>query len=207
MRTPVLVSPVLVLLALAVLAAHAAETAAPVTPGVTTTATPDSSPVAPLKTDTSKPINVTSDLLSADINANIGIYSGHVVITQDTLKMRADEVKIIAADGKPTKLEARGNIVFDSPSGSAIGDFGVYDVNTKQITLTGRDVVLTKDKNVMHGTRLDVNLVTNQAKLYSVGQFNNRVQGLFVPKSASNETAPKPKQPAAKKPGQNPSLP
>lgn len=179
------------------MSAHAQDLAATTT--TTTAAAPSASPVAPLKTDTSKPINVTSDTLSADINANIGIYSGHVVIIQDTLKMRADEVKIIAADGKPKRLEARGNIVFDSPSGSAIGDFGTYEVNSKLITLTGRDVVLTKDKNVMHGTRLDVNLATNQATLNSVGQFNNRVQGLFVPKG--NETTPKP---AAKKPEQTP---
>lgn len=194
MKKPVLAS---LLLGATIVSAQAADAVAP----VTTTATPSASPVAPLKTDTSKPINVTSDMLSADIKANIGIYSGHVVIMQDTLKMRADEVKIIAADGKPSKLEARGNIVFDSPSGSAIGDFGTYDVNSKLITLTGRDVVLTKDKNVMHGTRLDVNLATNQAKLYSVGQYNNRVQGLFVPKSASNEAS---RKPAAKKPAQTP---
>jgi|GEM_PF-1819264 len=195
MKAPVLVS---LLWAATIMSAHAQDDIAA---SATTTATPSASPVAPLKTDTSKPINVTSDMLSADIKANIGIYSGHVVITQDTLRMRADEVKIIAADGKPSKLEARGNIVFDSPSGSAIGDFGTYDVNSKLITLTGRDVVLAKDKNVMHGTRLDVNLATNQAKLYSVGQFNNRVQGLFVPKSASNEASSKP---AAKKPAQSP---
>jgi lipopolysaccharide export system protein LptA len=194
MKTPVLAS---LLLGATIMSAQAQDIAA----STSTTATPSASPMAPLKTDTSKPINVTSDMLSADIKANIGIYSGHVVIMQDTLKMRADEVKIIAADGKPSKLEARGNIVFDSPSGSAIGDFGTYDVNSKLITLTGRDVVLTKDKNVMHGTRLEVNLATNQAKLYSVGQYNNRVQGLFVPKSASNEAS---RKPAAKKPAQTP---
>ncbi|MGQ0741679.1 MAG: lipopolysaccharide transport periplasmic protein LptA [Alphaproteobacteria bacterium] len=158
-------------------------------------------PVTPFKTDTSKPITVTSDTLSADIDANIGIYSGNVVITQDTLKMRADEVKVIAAEGKPSRLEARGKIVFDSPSGSAMGEFATYDVNSKLVTLTGRDVVLTKDQNVMHGTRLDVNLNTNQAKLYSVGQFNNRVQGLFVPnsgtKSEGSRKKSNPKKPAS----------
>jgi lipopolysaccharide export system protein LptA len=135
------------------------------------------------KPDTSKPINVNSDNLFADIKANIGIYTGHVVITQDTLKMRADEVKVIAANGKPTRLEARGNIVFVSPNGSAIGDFGVYDVNAHLITLTGRDVVLTRDQNVMHGTKLEVHTDTDVAQLYSQGENNGRVQGLFTPKS------------------------
>ena len=191
MKAPVLA---LLLLGAAVGTAYAADVApAPATTGTASTA-------AALKTDTSKPISVNSDMLSADIKANVGIYSGHVIITQDTLKMRADEVKIIADNGKPSRLEARGNIVFVSPSGSAIGEFGTYDVNAHTITLTGRDVVLTKDKNVMHGTRLDVNLNTNQARLNSVGQFNNRVQGLFEAKSISGETVTKPKPPAANKP-------
>ncbi len=185
-------------LALLLLGAASAAYAADVAPAPVTTDT--SAPAAALKTDTSKPINVNSDMLSADMKANVGIYSGHVVITQDTLKMRADEVKIIAADGKPSRLEARGNIVFNSPSGSAIGDFGTYDVNAHIVTLTGRDVVLTKDQNVMHGTRLDVNLNTNQARLSSTGQFNNRVQGLFESKSVSGETVTKPKPPAGNKP-------
>ncbi len=151
-------------------------------------------PAAGTKPDTSKPINVNSDNLFADIKANIGIYSGHVVITQDTLKMRADEVKVIAASGKPTRLEASGNIVFDSPSGSAIGEFGTYDVDAHLITLTGRDVVLTKDQNVMHGTKLEVHTDTNLARLYSQGANNGRVQGLFIPKSQPAAGA-KPKQP------------
>ncbi len=163
--------------------AHAADTA----PAAQSTA------VTPLKTDTTKPINVNSDSLFADIKANIGIYTGHVVITQDTLKMRADEVKVIAANGKPSRLEARGNIVFDSPSGSGIGEFRTYDINAHLITLTGRDVVLTKDQNVMHGTKLEVHTDTNLARLFSQGANNNRVQGLFVPKGGANgSTQPKP---------------
>lgn len=174
--------------------AHAADT----TPAAAPAAQP--APANPLKADTSKPINVNSDKLFADIKANIGIYTGHVVVTQDTLKMRADEVKVIAAQGKPTRLEARGNIVFDSPNGSAIGEFGTYDINAHLITLTGKDVVLTKDQSVMHGTKLEVHTDTNLAQLYSQGQNNNRVQGLFVPKGGANGAA-QPKPPASSKPG------
>jgi lipopolysaccharide export system protein LptA len=132
------------------------------------------------KTDAEQPIHVNSDSLFADIKANIGIYSGHVVVTQDTLKLRADEVKVFAAKGKPTKLEARGGVVVDSPSGSAIGDFGTYEVDAHLITLIGKDVVLTKDQNVMHGTRLVVHTDTSEARLYSLAN-NGRVQGLLVP--------------------------
>lgn len=200
MRTPERITAmVTVFLSAAISVAHAADaTPAPATPAPAPAAKP--SAANPPKPDTSKPINVNSDKLLADIKANIGIYTGHVVVTQDTLKMRADEVKVIAAQGKPTRLEARGNIVFDSPNGSAIGEFGTYDINAHLITLTGKDVVLTKDQNVMHGTKLEVHTDTNLAQLYSQGQNNNRVQGLFVPKSGANQAA-QPKPPANSKPG------
>lgn len=148
------------------------------------------------RADSSKPITVHSDALSADIDASIGVYSGRVVITQDAIKMRADEVKVYAAGGKPTRLEARGNIVFDSPSGSAIGDFGTYDVNRHLITLTG-EVVLTKEQNVLHGNKLEVNTDTNVARLFQRG---GRVEGLFTPPKEAS-AAGKPKQPAPGKAG------
>ena len=150
------------------------------------------------KPDTTKPINVNSDTLSADIKANIGIYVGHVVVTQDTLKMRSDQLKVYATKGKPTKLEASGNVVFDSPTGSATGEFGTYDVGAHLITLTGKDVVLVRDKNVMHGTKLEVHTDTSEAHLYSQGVNNNRVQGLFIPPPKNTaSTAPKANQAAA----------
>jgi lipopolysaccharide export system protein LptA len=186
-------------LSAAINAAHAGgATSASTSPAPASAAKPAQD--TPLKADTSKPINVNSDKLFADIKANIAIYTGHVVVTQDTLKMRADEVKVIAAQGKPTRLEARGNVVFDSATGSAIGEFGTYDINAHLITLTGKDVVLTKDLNVMHGTKLEMHTDTNLAQLYSQGLNNNRVQGLLVPKNGANQAA-QPKSLANSKPG------
>ncbi|MBN9571579.1 MAG: LPS ABC transporter substrate-binding protein LptA, partial [Alphaproteobacteria bacterium] len=46
--------------------------------------------------------------------------------------------------------------------------------------LSGR-VLLTKDKNVMRGTQLTVNLVTGAAQLRAKGEQGGRVQGLFTP--------------------------
>ena len=52
----------------------------------------------------------------------------------------------------------------NSASGTATGDTGVYDVAPRLVTLTGH-VVLTKEKNVMRGAQLTVNLVTGIAQL------------------------------------------
>src|SRR5215213_8327069 len=85
-----------------------------------------------------------------------------------------------------SRMEAKGNVIVDSPSGKAIGDAGVYDVSQQTIRLTG-NVVLTKDANVMRGNSLEVSMVTGLARLTAdasksaPGQPRGRVQGLFVP--------------------------
>jgi len=56
----------------------------------------------------------------------------------------------------------------------------LHDVAPRLITLTGR-VVLNKEKNVMRGTMLTVNLVTGKAELGAKGASGGRVQGLFTP--------------------------
>ncbi len=135
------------------------------------------------------PIEVSADNLSADMNSKMAVYSGHVIIHQGEVRMRADTVRISSVDGKADKVIAVGAVVVDAPSGTATGDSGVYDVNPRIITLTGH-VVLTKEKNVMRGSLLTVNLVTGLAKLGGgqgeTGQ-HTRVQGLFTPKSQSDE--------------------
>jgi len=79
--------------------------------------------------------------------------------------------------------------VVNSPSGTATGDNGIYDVAPRLVTLTGH-VVLTKGQNVMRGPQLTVTLVPGVAQLGG-GRVNStvapgggpggRVQGLFTP--------------------------
>jgi lipopolysaccharide export system protein LptA len=79
-------------------------------------------------------------------------------------------------------------VVVDSPaSGTAIGDTGIYDVPNHLVTLTGRKVVLTHNKDVSSGTKLTVNLVTNIATFVSdkAQGGNGRVTGTFTPGSGN----------------------
>jgi lipopolysaccharide export system protein LptA len=125
---------------------------------------------APLgKHDTSAPINIAADRVTADIASKTVTYSGNVVITQADLKMRADAVKAETANNQANRITATGKVVVDSPSsGTATGDTGVYDVPGHLITLTGRHVVLTNsNKIVSSGTKLMVNLMTGIASFTS----------------------------------------
>lgn len=135
------------------------------------------------------PISVTADSFTGDFESKVGTYSGNVLVSQGDFKMHADKVMVKVEQGKPNRIEANGNIVFDAPSGTATGDTGVYELGPRTITLSGR-VVLTKDKNVMRGTSLVINLATGKARLGAAGLPGGRVQGLFTPppQSSSNGT-------------------
>jgi lipopolysaccharide export system protein LptA len=142
--------------------------------------------VAPLGIDTQKPIAVNADSFTADLMAETGTYIGNVIVVQGEVKLRADNVTVAAPGGKATRLEARGNVVVDSPSGTAKGTTAVYDVPGEVIRLAG-PVVLTKDQNVMRGSALVVEVATGRARLTGGpaaagdGKAPGRVQGLFVP--------------------------
>ena len=143
------------------------------------------------KHSANEPINVSADAFLADMKGKTGTYSGNVIVTQGKLKLRADKVRVNVIDNKPDKIEATGHVVFDSASGTAQGDAGVYDVAPRTITLNGH-VVLAKDKNVMRVTTLVVNLVTGAATLQSKGANGGRVQGLFTPPPQKNSQSLKP---------------
>jgi lipopolysaccharide export system protein LptA len=140
--------------------------------------------------DNNAPINVSSDNFVGDFQTKVGTYVGNVVVTQADYKLRADTVKVAVVSGQPNKFFADGRVVFDSPSGTATGDHGVYDLTPpRTMTLTG-NVILTKQKDVMRGTILVVNLATGQARLTARGMPGNRVQSLFVPKPQPSSSNP-----------------
>ncbi|HTP76744.1 MAG TPA: LptA/OstA family protein [Rhizomicrobium sp.] len=136
--------------------------------------------------DANQPIAVSADNFVAEKNPATaggitGTYSGNVIITQGDIRMRSDTVRILVADNKPQKIFFNGNVVVNSASGTATGDSGVYDVVPRLVTLSGH-VVLTKEKNVMRGAQLTVNLVTGIAQLGGgANGTRGRVQGLFTP--------------------------
>lgn len=142
------------------------------------------------------PINVSSDNFVGNFETKVGTYSGNVIVTQADYKLRADQVKVNVVNGKPNRFDATGHVVFVSTSGTATGDNGIYDLGPRVVKLTGH-VVLTKDKDVMHGTALTVNMVTGESHLTAQGSPGNRVQGLFV-QQPSGQAGAKPAGGASK---------
>ena len=147
-----------------------------------------SNPAATLGISADQPIAVNADNFMADLNAETGTYTGNVLVVQGQVKLRANEVTVAAPGGKAARMEARGNVIVDSPSGTARGTSAVYDVPGQVIRLAG-PVVLTKDQNVMRGNALVVEVATGRASLTGgvatpgQGTGSGRVQGLFVPQT------------------------
>ena len=115
-------------------------------------------------------------LLVLEINTEFA-----VIVTQGDYKLRADKMNLHVVNGTLNTIDGAGNVLFNSGIETASGDTGVYDLNAHTVTLDGR-VVLTKEKNVMRGTHLVMNLDTNKANLTAKGMpGGGRVQGLFIP--------------------------
>ena len=149
------------------------------------------------KHDSNAPINVSSENFVGDLNTKVGTYLGNVLVIQGDMRMRADKVKVNVTEGKPTRIEADGKVVVNAPNGTATGDNGVYDLGPRTITMTGH-VVLTKEKDVMRGTKLVMDMNTGLAHLTAQGMQGGRVQGLFIPPPQQNANGAAPA--AAKKP-------
>lgn len=166
-----------VLIAMLLPLAAASQTAAPVRPAG----------------NRDQPIEINADTLEVQQDKQVAIFTGNVDATQGDMKLKADQLKVFyrpggkageapraSAPASPagaiTRIEAAGRVFVSSPSQTAQGDQGVFDVERNTITLVSR-VVITQDKNVVRGDRLVMNLTTGQARM----DGQSRVQGLFVP--------------------------
>jgi lipopolysaccharide export system protein LptA len=150
------------------------------------------------KHDSTKPIEISADSLEVQREQGIAIFSGKVDAVQGTMRLRADRLTVhyrpngkkgqdgAMAQGAISRMDADGNVFLSSPSETAQGKKGVYDVDRRVVTLTG-SVLLTRGENVVRGDRLVMNLDTGVSRVESArvptpgGKPKQRVKGIFVP--------------------------
>jgi lipopolysaccharide export system protein LptA len=105
---------------------------------------------------------------------------GDNTLTADNLSavFSKDETGKMSAN----KIIAKGHVVIVTPTETATGDDGVYDVPTQKAVLTGK-VGLQQDKNWLEGTRADVDMATGISRLSGAGNTatEGRVTGTFYP--------------------------
>ena len=136
--------------------------------------------------DSKAPIDVDAARLEAQDRADRAIFSGNVVVRQGTLTLRTARLTLAYAntDGiDVNRIDASGGVVISSPSETARGDFAVYDLNSRLITMVG-NVRLERRGSFLNGGRLTLDLDTGRAVmdggLRGVGQSGGRVTGRFT---------------------------
>ena len=138
------------------------------------------------------PVDVSSERIEVQDRADRAIFSGNVIARQDELTLTTDRLTIAYTNNggvQIDRLDAAGGVTVRSPSETGRGDFGVYDLSRRIITLIG-NVQLDRDGSRVSGNRLTIDLDSGRAVIDGgppgVGQNGGRVQGHFtVPQRAT----------------------
>ncbi len=144
-------------------------------------------PVSALKGhDSNAPVDVAADRIEVQDRADRAVFSGNVRVTQGDLKLDTARLTVAYSSGggiQIQRLDAAGGVVVRSPSETARGNFGVYDLERKLITLVG-NVQLQRGASQVMGSRLVIDLSSGRAVIDGgapgVGQSGGRVTGRFT---------------------------
>jgi lipopolysaccharide export system protein LptA len=154
-------------------------------------------PVSALKGHNSNaPVDVTADRIEVQDRADRAIFAGNVHATQAELTLDTERLTVAYSNSPQSsggvqirRLDAAGGVVVHSPSETAKGDFGIYDLDEKLITVIG-NVQLTHGTNVVNGQRLVINLDTGRAVVDGgppgVNSSGGRVTGHFTVPQKNN---------------------
>jgi LPS export ABC transporter protein LptC/lipopolysaccharide transport protein LptA len=148
----------------------------------------DQSPLGTFKTNPDAPIEITADSLDVDDKRKLAVFRGDVDSTQDTFNIRSGELTafykgeaglVDAADpsapksdrkAELTRVEARKDVHVTSKDGqTATGDWADFDTRANKVTMGG-NVVLSKGKSMVRGTRLVIDLATGESKIDTAPQ-------------------------------------
>jgi len=133
------------------------------------------------------PVNVAADRIEVQDRADRAVFSGNVVATQADMTLTAPRVTVAYARSGGVQIEridASGGVTVRSPSETAKGQFGIYDLNARLITLVG-GVTLTQGQSHVSGARLVIDLNTGRAVMDGGGapgtkSSGGRVTGTFT---------------------------
>lgn len=144
-------------------------------------------PVSALKGHNSNaPVDVSADRIEVQDRADRAIFAGNVRVRQAELTLDTPRLTVAYSSSggvQIRRLDAAGGVIVRSPSETARGEFGIYDLDRKLITLIG-NVQLDRGQNRVSGSRLVIDLETGRAVIdggpAGVNQSGGRVTGRFT---------------------------
>ena len=151
-------------------------------------------PVSALKGhNADAPIDVAADRIEVQDRSDRAVFAGNVHVKQASLTLDTQRLTVAYTSGggvQIRRLDASGGVTVRSPSETARGNFGIYDLDRKLITLVG-GVQLNRGGSQINGQRLTIDLNSGRAVVdggpAGVGQSGGRVTGRFtVPRRGGN---------------------
>ena len=133
------------------------------------------------------PVDVAADRIEVQDRADRAIFSGSVVVRQGELTLTSGRLTVAYSNTggiEIERLDASGGVTVTSPSESARGQFAVYDLDDRIITLIG-GVTLQRGDSRVSGGRLVLDLDTGRAVMDGGGppgttNSGGRVTGTFT---------------------------
>ena len=136
--------------------------------------------------DSNAPIDVAADRIEVQDRSDRAIFAGNVKVRQARLSLDTERLTVAYSSGggiQIRRLDAAGGVVVRSPSETARGNFGIYDLDKRLITLVGA-VQLSRAGSQIMGSRLVIDLDSGRAVIDGgapgVGQSGGRVTGRFT---------------------------
>src|SRR5271156_1117334 len=167
--------------------------------------------------DKEQPVQIEAASLEVRDKNKMATFSGDVQVVQGDTTMKCQKLVVFygqevgiaqagapAPDAKPAptsalpgpkgaqnirRIEARGGVTVITKDQNASGDLGVYELLAKTIKMTG-NVVVSQGQNFIHGERVVVDTVTENARVESNNQGGgatpSRVRALIQPNQGQN---------------------
>lgn len=116
--------------------------------------------------NTNAPVDFEADRIEVQDKANRAVFSGNVHATQGNMNLDAARMTVAytskaagnaAAGPSVQRVDASGGVTVRSPDQVAKGNFGIYDLNRRIITMLGA-VTLVQGANTVRGGRLVIDL-------------------------------------------------
>jgi lipopolysaccharide export system protein LptA len=173
------------------------------------------------KHNSNAPIDWDADHLEVHDRDHKAILVGNVRAKQEEMTLTADRAtafytgSLANSNGSGgsgpqiNRLDANGHVVVTRPTEVAHGDYGIYDLDKKLITMIGHVVLDRTGQNAgtTRGGRLVIDLNTNQAKMdgSNVGGSGSagsggRVSGRFTVAKQGDQAGQKPASQTTAKP-------
>ena len=166
---------------------------------------------AQLAQNSDAPVDITADELEVVNTECLATYKGAAEALQDTVRLRADVLKIYyksqpaSPGGRPgagsqcggtlDRMEASGSVFYVTPQQRVRGDTALYLAGSDTITIAG-DVVAAQGQNVLRGSKLVINVATGDMQMQSAVTGRNkpgRVRTVLYPSQQTAGAAPAPK--------------